>query len=58
VKAATLRDYPFVLPPLNEQRRIVAKIEQLFSDLDAGDAALVRAKANLRACAKTRPKYV
>jgi len=35
-------------PPLNEQRRIVAKIEELFSDLDAGVAALKRAKANLK----------
>lgn len=35
-------------PPLNEQRRIVARIEELFSDLDAGVAALKRAKANLR----------
>ena len=34
--------------PLNEQRRIVAKIEELFSDLDAGVAALKRAKANLK----------
>lgn len=36
------------LPPSNEQRRIVARIEELFSDLDAGVAALKRAKANLR----------
>jgi type I restriction enzyme S subunit len=36
------------IPPLNEQRRIVAKIEELFSDLDAGVAALERAKANLK----------
>lgn len=36
-----------VAPP-NEQRRIVAKIEELFSDLDAGVAALERAKSNLK----------
>lgn len=36
------------LPPSNEQRRIVAKIEELLSDLDAGVAALERAKANLK----------
>ncbi len=36
------------LAPLNEQRRIVARIEELFSDLDAGVAALRRAKANLK----------
>jgi type I restriction enzyme S subunit len=34
--------------PTNEQRRIVAKIEELFSDLDAGVAALERAKAKLK----------
>ena len=36
------------IAPLNEQSRIVAKIEELFSDLDAGVAALKRAKANLK----------
>ncbi|MFO0836920.1 MAG: restriction endonuclease subunit S [Phycisphaerae bacterium] len=34
--------------PLSEQRRIVAKIEELFSDLDAGVAALERVRANLK----------
>ncbi len=36
------------LAPVNEQRRIVAKIEELFSDLDAGVAALERVQANLK----------
>ncbi len=36
------------LPPVAEQRRIVAKIEELFSDLDAGVAALERVRANLK----------
>jgi type I restriction enzyme, S subunit len=36
------------LAPATEQRRIVAKIEELFSDLDAGVAALERANANLK----------
>jgi type I restriction enzyme S subunit len=36
------------LAPINEQRRIVAKIEELFSDLAAGVAALERAKTNLK----------
>lgn len=34
--------------PINEQRRIVAKIEELFSDLDAGVAALERIRVNLK----------
>lgn len=36
------------LPPLPEQHRIVDKIEELFSDLDAGVQNLERAKANLK----------
>lgn len=43
-----LRDLEFLLPPLPEQQRIVAKIEELFSDLDASVAALVQAQAQLR----------
>jgi type I restriction enzyme S subunit len=36
------------LPPLPEQRRIVAEIEKQFSRLDAGVAALKRVQANLK----------
>jgi len=36
------------IAPSNEQTRIVAKIEELFSHLEAGQAALGRARANLR----------
>ncbi len=36
------------LPPLNEQTRIVAKIEELFSELDNGIAALKTARAQLK----------
>ncbi len=36
------------VPSLTEQTRIVAKIEELFSNLDAGVASLKRAKANLK----------
>jgi type I restriction enzyme S subunit len=39
---------PIPVAPANEQRRIVAKIEELFSDLDAGVAALERVKAKLK----------
>ena len=43
-----VRETSIPIAPLNEQQRIVAKIEELFSDLDAGVAALKRAKANLK----------
>lgn len=36
------------LPPLPEQHRIVAKIEELFTKLDAGVAALEKLKAQLK----------
>jgi type I restriction enzyme S subunit len=39
---------PVPLAPLGEQQRIVAKIEELFSQLDAGVAALQKAKAQLQ----------
>ena len=48
VPALWLNEQELPIPPLAEQSRIVAKIEELFSDLDAGVAALKRAKANLK----------
>jgi type I restriction enzyme S subunit len=48
LSSATVKELPLPLPPLSEQRRIVAKIEELFSDLDAGVAALERVRANLK----------
>ena len=48
VNQGQLSAFPIPLAPLNEQRRIVVKIEELFSDLDAGVAALERIKANLK----------
>jgi len=48
LNTAIVRDIDVPLLPLNEQTCIVAKIEELFSDLDAGVAALERAKANLK----------
>lgn len=44
----TLSRFIISLPPLAEQHRIVAKIEELFSDLDAGVEALKKAKAQLK----------
>lgn len=43
-----LANYPFPLPPLPEQRRIVAEIEKQFTRLDAAEAALRRVEANLK----------
>ena len=41
-------DIPLPLPNSSEQRRIVAKLDELFSELDAGVAALERAQAKLK----------
>ena len=43
-----LQDYPIPLPPLPEQRAIVSKIEQLFSELDNGIANLKTAQEQLK----------
>ena len=48
VPAAWLSEAPIPLPPLAEQRRIVAEIETQFTRLDASVAALRRAQANLK----------
>ena len=42
-----LWNYEFPVPPLNEQYRIVAKIEELFSELDKGIESLKTARAKL-----------
>ncbi len=47
VKPSTLNGYPLLIPPLNEQRRIVEKIEALFAELDAGEASLRKVQALL-----------
>lgn len=46
--ADRLSAMPFAVPPLDEQRRIVAKIDELFSDLDAAVSTLERVKAKLK----------
>lgn len=48
ISQGIVRDVEVPLPPLPEQRRIVARIEELFSRLDAGVAALRHAKAQLQ----------
>ena len=44
----SMRKLPLVLPSIQEQLRIVAKLDELFSELDAGVAALERAQATLK----------
>lgn len=39
---------PIPIPPFNEQKRIVAKIEELFSELDNGISALKTAREQLK----------
>jgi type I restriction enzyme, S subunit len=48
ISQSVLKAFPFVLAPEAQQAQIVSKIEELFSDLDAGVAALKRAQANLK----------
>ncbi len=47
ISGADLKSFGIPICPLPEQRRIVAKIEELFTRLDAGVAALERAQALL-----------
>ena len=44
----SMRKLPLVLPSIQEQLRIVAKLDELFSELDAGVAALERTQATLK----------
>jgi restriction endonuclease S subunit/predicted GIY-YIG superfamily endonuclease len=47
IRLTELKNITFALPPLNEQKRIVAKIEELFSELDAGEQSLRDARQQL-----------
>ena len=44
----TIGNYEFLLPPLNEQNRIVEKIEELFSDIEQGIESLKTAQKQLK----------
>ena len=48
IRGGDLRSHVLPLPPLPEQRRIVAEIEKHFTRLDASIDALKRVQANLR----------
>ncbi|SEL95759.1 type I restriction enzyme, S subunit [Sphingomonas palmae] len=47
IEASRLDKYAVPIPPLNIQRQIVARIDELFSDLDDGEEELARAGADL-----------
>jgi len=48
LSSRTINDIPFPVPPLPEQRALVSKIEELFSDLDKGIADLKKAQDQLK----------
>jgi len=48
ISQGIIRDLELPLPPLDEQRRIVAEIEKQFTRLEAGVGALKRVQANLK----------
>jgi type I restriction enzyme S subunit len=48
ISSKTLSNFNVPLPPLPEQKKIVEKIEELFSGLDSGVASLKKAKEQLR----------
>ncbi len=52
-----LKSFAVPIAPLNEQKRIVAKIEQLFSDLDAGVETLQALKKQIRQYRQSVLKY-
>ena len=52
-----LKEFAIPLPPLPEQHRIVAKIEELFTKLDAGVEALKKVKAQLKRYRQAVLKY-
>lgn len=48
ISAGVVKDTEIPLPPMEEQERIVAKIEELFSELDAGVEGLKKAQTQLK----------
>lgn len=48
LSSRSIETIPLPLPPLNEQRRIVSKIEELFSELDKGIESLTTAREQLK----------
>jgi type I restriction enzyme, S subunit len=48
LSSRSVEDIPLPLPPLREQHRIVAKVEELFSELDKAAESLTLARAQLK----------
>ena len=48
ISQGILKNLEIPLPPLPEQKKIVEKIEELFSGLDSGVASLKKAKEQIR----------
>jgi type I restriction enzyme S subunit len=48
LSSLTISEIPLPIPPLTEQERIVAKIEELFSSLDKGIESLTTAREQLK----------
>jgi len=57
VNKSKFKTVPFPLPPLPEQQRIVSKIEELFTKLDAGVDALKKAKEQIKRYRQAVLKY-
>jgi len=57
IRPATFLAYPFPLAPKNEQCRIVGRVEELFSYLDAGVESLLKVKTLLKHYRQAVLKY-
>lgn len=57
VNVNTISQFDVLLPPINEQHRIVAKIEELFTNLDAGVEYLKTVQAQIKRYRQAVLKY-
>ena len=57
LQLSKIHEIPIPLPPLSEQHRTVAKIEELFTKLDAGVEALKKIKGQIKRYRQAVLKY-
>jgi len=57
VNVKTISQFDLLVPPLNEQHRIVTKIEELFTNLDAGVEAMKMVHAQIKRYRQAVLKY-